>query len=119
MDNINEMKRAMFSRATEHGQENTAIKITWMWFRFGGNQNALKLQRIESAEGIAAWWSVFCLNGETAYQNDIQGITAKCVDTIKWEIYLQRKAEIWERNLPVAAYEFTCRQLASKLGICL
>lgn len=110
------MKRAVFSWVAGRGQKYVAIKITRMWFRFAGNKDAVKLHLTENADGVTNWGGVFCLNGATAYRNYIQEILNACVDTRTWEIYIQRKAEIWERNQPVAEYELIFRQLAGNLG---
>ena len=58
MENIEELKREVFSWAAECGQEHVAIEITRMWFRFGGNNNAVKLHQIENADGIADWRAI-------------------------------------------------------------
>lgn len=63
------------------------------------------------------WRNGFRLNGEPAYQGDIQGIFDDRVNAKKWEIYEQRKAEILDRNLSASEYELACRQLADELGI--
>lgn len=58
MENIEELKREVFSWAAESGQEHVAIEITRMWFRFGGNNNAVKLHEIESVDGVADWRAI-------------------------------------------------------------
>lgn len=58
MESIEELKREVFSWAAECGQEHVAIEITRMWFRFGGNNNAVKLHQIENADGIADWRAI-------------------------------------------------------------
>lgn len=47
MENIEELKREIFSWAAESGQELVAIEISRMWFRLGGNTGVLKLHQIE------------------------------------------------------------------------
>jgi hypothetical protein len=58
VENIEELKREVFSWAAECGQEHVAIEITRMWFRFGGNNNAVKLHQIENADGVADWRAI-------------------------------------------------------------
>ena len=58
MENIEELKREVFSWAAECGQEHVAIEITRMWFRFGGNNNAVKLHQIENVDGVADWRAI-------------------------------------------------------------
>jgi hypothetical protein len=51
VENIEELKREIFSWAAESGQELVAIEISRMWFRLGGNTGVLKLHQIEDADG--------------------------------------------------------------------
>ena len=53
MENLEELKREIFSWAAESGQELVAIEISRMWFRLGGNTGVLKLHQIEDADGNA------------------------------------------------------------------
>lgn len=58
MENIEELKREIFSWAAESGQELVAIEISRMWFRLGGNTGVLKLHQIEDADGKADWRAI-------------------------------------------------------------
>jgi hypothetical protein len=58
VENIEELKREIFSWAAESGQELVAIEISRMWFRLGGNTGALKLHQIEDADGKADWRAI-------------------------------------------------------------
>lgn len=58
MENIEELKREIFSWAAESGQELVAIEISRMWFRLGGNTGTLKLHQIEDADGKADWRAI-------------------------------------------------------------
>lgn len=58
MENLEELKREIFSWATESGQELVAIEISRMWFRLGGNTGTLRLHQIEDADGNADWRAI-------------------------------------------------------------
>jgi hypothetical protein len=58
VENIEELKREIFSWAAESGQELVAIEISRMWFRLGGNTGVLKLHQIEDADGKADWRAI-------------------------------------------------------------
>lgn len=58
MENLEELKREIFSWAAESGQELVAIEISRMWFRLGGNTGTLRLHQIEDAEGNADWRAI-------------------------------------------------------------
>lgn len=58
VENLEELKTEIFNWAAERGQEHVAIEITRMWFRFGGNNNVVKLHQIEDANGVADWRAI-------------------------------------------------------------
>ncbi|HID4048100.1 TPA: toxin YdaT family protein [Pluralibacter gergoviae] len=58
MENVEDLKREVFSWAAENGQELVAIEISRAWFRLGGNTSTLKLHPIEDAAGNADWRAI-------------------------------------------------------------
>lgn len=58
MENLDELKREIFSWAAECGQEYVAIEISRMWFRMGGNTGVVKLHPMENADGSADWRAI-------------------------------------------------------------